>query len=104
MLHAIARQQWVLHGVDASASGIRMARLANPAMSFWIGDVTGPLDQLGSPAGYFDVVISTEIIEHVYAPRNLAANMFATLRPGGKLIVSTPYPWVSQEPCRRSDR
>src|SRR5262249_18747619 len=32
-----------------------------------------------------------EVIEHVYAPRLLAATLFRALKPGGKLILSTPY-------------
>jgi 2-polyprenyl-6-hydroxyphenyl methylase/3-demethylubiquinone-9 3-methyltransferase len=31
------------------------------------------------------------VIEHVYAPRLLLATLFRVLKPGGKLILSTPY-------------
>ena len=39
----------------------------------------------------FDVVVSTEVVEHVYSPRQWAAAALTTLKPGGLLICSTPY-------------
>jgi 2-polyprenyl-3-methyl-5-hydroxy-6-metoxy-1,4-benzoquinol methylase len=39
----------------------------------------------------FDLVISTEVVEHLYAPRSYAAGCFEALRPGGRFICSTPY-------------
>jgi 2-polyprenyl-6-hydroxyphenyl methylase/3-demethylubiquinone-9 3-methyltransferase len=56
-----------------------------------LADVTSGFDQLECPSAYFDVVVSTEVIEHVYAPRNLAKNAWHLLRPGGLLIMTTPY-------------
>jgi SAM-dependent methyltransferase len=47
------------------------------------------LDRLQEPA--FDLVISTEVVEHLYAPRKWAAGCFNALRPGGQLICTTPY-------------
>jgi len=41
--------------------------------------------------GPFDLVVSTEVVEHCYAPRQWAAGAFTALRPGGLLIASTPY-------------
>jgi 2-polyprenyl-3-methyl-5-hydroxy-6-metoxy-1,4-benzoquinol methylase len=40
--------------------------------------------------GPFDLVLSTEVVEHCYAPRLWAAAAFTALRPGGLLIASTP--------------
>jgi len=39
----------------------------------------------------FDAVISTEVIEHLYFPGLLPRFAATLLRPGGYLIVSTPY-------------
>ena len=47
------------------------------------------LAQLNLPA--FDAVLSTEVVEHVYSPRQWAAAAYASLKPGGVLICSTPY-------------
>ena len=39
----------------------------------------------------FDLVVSTEVIEHLYHPAALPQFAFKALRPGGYLILSTPY-------------
>jgi len=39
----------------------------------------------------FDVVISTEVIEHLYDPTKLFQFARGVLKPDGHLLVSTPY-------------
>ncbi len=39
----------------------------------------------------FDYVVASEVIEHVPDPKEFINNLFAVLKPGGKLIISTPY-------------
>ena len=39
----------------------------------------------------FDVAIATEVIEHLVTPFNLPRFAKQLLRPGGHLIISTPY-------------
>jgi len=39
----------------------------------------------------FDLVIATEVIEHLPAPRTLLRAGFQFLRPGGRMLISTPY-------------
>jgi SAM-dependent methyltransferase len=41
--------------------------------------------------GAFDVVICEQVIEHVSDPGAAAANLRALARPGGRVIVSTPF-------------
>lgn len=48
-------------------------------------------EELRSKAGQFDVVLSTEVIEHVYNPRGLLKTCYDLLRPGGALVLTTPY-------------
>ena len=38
----------------------------------------------------FDFILAAEIIEHLENPRHFARQCFKALKPGGKLIVSTP--------------
>lgn len=40
LIGAVRRSAWEMHGVDASVSGIEMARLEHPHVQFWTGDVT----------------------------------------------------------------
>lgn len=42
------------------------------------------------PAESFDVIVSSEVIEHLENPRSVAREWFRLLRPGGTLIFSTP--------------
>lgn len=39
----------------------------------------------------FDVVVAIEIIEHVPDPATFVAALIRVLRPGGQLIITTPY-------------
>jgi 2-polyprenyl-6-hydroxyphenyl methylase/3-demethylubiquinone-9 3-methyltransferase len=41
--------------------------------------------------GCFDAIVSAEVVEHLYAPRDLAQSAFRLLRDGGTLILTTPY-------------
>lgn len=47
------------------------------------------LEKLGCAP--FDLVISTEVVEHLYDPRAFARGCFKALRLGGRFILSTPY-------------
>jgi 2-polyprenyl-3-methyl-5-hydroxy-6-metoxy-1,4-benzoquinol methylase len=77
-------------GIDPSESGIRVAREAHPRGRFEVACVAAdPLAQLGEQP--FDLVISVEVIEHLYAPATWAEACFRALRPGGVLLCSTPY-------------
>ncbi len=39
----------------------------------------------------FDVVVASEIIEHVTSPEDFVKELFRVVKPGGKLIITTPY-------------
>lgn len=41
--------------------------------------------------GTFDCIIASEIIEHTIDPQGFAASLLTKLKPGGTLIISTPY-------------
>jgi SAM-dependent methyltransferase len=50
-------------------------------------------------AGTFDTVISTEVLEHTPEPAALVAEMARVLRPGGTLILTTPFAFrLHEEP------
>jgi SAM-dependent methyltransferase len=87
MLGSFLRKGWTLVGVDISKSGIEQARQYWPDAQFEVGDATGDLSALGQ----FDAIYSTEVIEHVVLPRRFAQNCFRLLKPGGIVVLSTPY-------------
>lgn len=75
-------------GVDPSADGIRVGSAAFPHVDLYQGTA---YDDLASEYGTFPTVISLEVVEHVYSPRDYAATLFNLVSPGGLAVVSTPY-------------
>jgi SAM-dependent methyltransferase len=81
---------WDVVGIDLSLTGIEIARRTYTNGRFEVMPADGEiLDRLGCPP--FDLVISTEVVEHLYSPRPYVAGCFKALRPGGRFICSTPY-------------
>lgn len=40
---------------------------------------------------FFDVIIASEIMEHVVSPDIFINNLYRAVKPGGRLIITTPY-------------
>jgi SAM-dependent methyltransferase len=51
---------------------------------------TGELESLGLQAGGYDVVLMSEILEHIPKPRRALEEVHSLLRPGGALYLTTP--------------
>jgi 2-polyprenyl-6-hydroxyphenyl methylase/3-demethylubiquinone-9 3-methyltransferase len=77
-------------GVDLSEQGISIARRTHPSGRFEVIAADDAILKRLDEAP-FDIVISTEVVEHLYAPRAWARGCFAALKPGGCLICTTPY-------------
>lgn len=45
----------------------------------------------------FDLVLCSEVIEHVAEPKSFMAGLAKAVQPGGILILSTPQPWSLME-------
>ena len=73
-------------GIDASASGIQIAQRAYPQVNF----VHALIDRDLNP-GQFDLVISSDVIEHLYHPSDLLEATVSQLKPGGHVLLGTPY-------------
>jgi 2-polyprenyl-3-methyl-5-hydroxy-6-metoxy-1,4-benzoquinol methylase len=85
-----ARRGCTVVGIDPSPTGIAIARDNAPKARFEVMDVSDHLlADLGEEP--FDLVVSIEVIEHVYSPHTLAIGCWRALRPGGTLVLSTPY-------------
>lgn len=77
-------------GIDLSEQGIALARRTYPEARFEVlAADENILRNLGESP--FNLVVSTEVVEHLYAPRKWARGCFNALRPGGKFICTTPY-------------
>jgi 2-polyprenyl-6-hydroxyphenyl methylase/3-demethylubiquinone-9 3-methyltransferase len=79
---------WHVTGVDPSAEGIAQANLNYPGLELREGSA---YDDLASAYGHYPVVLSLEVVEHVYAPRHYARTLFDLVEDGGRAVISTPY-------------
>ena len=75
-----------LIGVDASKSGIQIARRTYPRVEFVEAFIDRKL-QLGQ----VDLVISSDVIEHMYRPADLLEAAATLLKPGGQILLGSPY-------------
>jgi 2-polyprenyl-6-hydroxyphenyl methylase/3-demethylubiquinone-9 3-methyltransferase len=83
-----SKRGYAVVGVDPSCEGIDLARRNFPGSAFHIGSTD---EDLSAKYGRFPIVVSLEVIEHVFAPREYARRLFDLVEPGGLAIISTPY-------------
>jgi 2-polyprenyl-6-hydroxyphenyl methylase/3-demethylubiquinone-9 3-methyltransferase len=74
--------------VDPSVEGIEKGTAAHKGVQLYRGSTT---DDLASRFGTFDVVVSLEVVEHVYSPRQYAQRAYELVAEHGLAIISTPY-------------
>jgi len=76
-------------GIDHSLSGIEIAQQNSLHLTFKQHDILKPLP--GKFDSAFDAIVTVEVIEHLLLPRKLMDNAVFALKPGGKLILTTPF-------------
>ena len=87
--HALTQRGWDVTGVDPSVEGIAQAHRAYPDLKLYPGSA---YDDLATQYGQFPVVLSLEVVEHVYFPRQYAKTVFNLIHSGGgTALLSTPY-------------
>jgi 2-polyprenyl-3-methyl-5-hydroxy-6-metoxy-1,4-benzoquinol methylase len=85
----LRRRGFAVYGSDLSPSAIAAAQERGVGRFA----VASLYDPLAAPFGLaaFDAIVSIEVIEHLYSPATFARRAHEALRPGGLLVVSTPY-------------
>jgi SAM-dependent methyltransferase len=78
-----------LTGIDLSSLQIAQNRRASPWAEWYVANLDGPAELPASVEGSFDVVIASEVIEHLDHPAQFLGNARALARPGGHLLLST---------------
>jgi 2-polyprenyl-6-hydroxyphenyl methylase/3-demethylubiquinone-9 3-methyltransferase len=84
----LTRRGYLVRGIDASEDGISQAKRAYPDLDLQLGSA---YDDLAARFGTFPVVISLEVVEHLYFPKKFAGQIAALLQPGGLAVITTPY-------------
>lgn len=74
-------------GVDPSVEGIRLARERFPGARFLEGAIPGAGDEAAAAA---DLVLMTDVIEHVPDDFHLTSSVLSLMKPGGHLVVTVP--------------
>ena len=81
-----------VYGTDGAVSGIEVARKRNKNR-FFVQDINSAKLPTELQDKRFDVIISTEVIEHLYNPRGYIefSKNILIQNGGGEMIISTPY-------------
>jgi ubiquinone/menaquinone biosynthesis C-methylase UbiE len=74
-------------GIDVAEEPLLRARKRDPALEVWLVDADGPWPIEDAS---FDVVWAGETIEHVADTAGWLSEARRVLRPGGRLLLSTP--------------
>ncbi len=72
-------------GLDVSQSAVSIASARFPGRV-----CRGALSDRQFPQGSFDVITLFDVIEHLYQPRRIAADLAWHLAPRGRILIATP--------------
>jgi 2-polyprenyl-3-methyl-5-hydroxy-6-metoxy-1,4-benzoquinol methylase len=87
--YAIAKQGYEVVGLEESEEGVTIACQNFSNCHFVQGSIYSLPETLLQNS--FDIIISVEVIEHLFYPRELLRNARKCLKPNGRLILTTPY-------------
>lgn len=92
MANRLISEGYNVFGTDGSVSGIEVARKRNKD-KFYIQDINSAELPVELEDKKFDMIISTEVIEHLYNPRGYIqfCKNILMKNGGGEIIISTPY-------------
>jgi 2-polyprenyl-3-methyl-5-hydroxy-6-metoxy-1,4-benzoquinol methylase len=75
-------------GIEPVATVVRYARKLYPEISFLRSNTDEYLNNF--PEVKFDLLVCSEVIEHVQDKERFISALFQLLKPGGSLVISTP--------------
>ena len=77
-------------GIDASTSGIEQAKRNAPNVKF-IRSLIDKNVRDSNGLEPFDLVVSSDVVEHLYRPSDLFEAAGMLLKTKGRLVITTPY-------------
>jgi SAM-dependent methyltransferase len=86
LAHALAG--CLVLGVDYDADAAAHARRAHGGGR--VAYLRGALTALPLPAAGVDLVVSLQVLEHIWTPDEMVRELVRVLAPGGTLVISTP--------------
>jgi len=85
----LAAEDFQVVGCDADERGIEFAQKRIPAARFLVCSAYDDPNSLNEDP--FDVVLASEVVEHLFFPRKLISFGASVLKPGGHIVLTTPY-------------
>ncbi|HEY2768925.1 MAG TPA: methyltransferase domain-containing protein [Solirubrobacteraceae bacterium] len=74
-------------GIEIAEAAVQRARREHPDLDFRLAPIDGPLPLEDN---VFDLVWASEVIEHIADTARSLSEIRRVLRPGGRLLVTTP--------------
>jgi ubiquinone/menaquinone biosynthesis C-methylase UbiE len=84
-LATMQRLGWKVVGVEPDAKSAKIAK-----QQFNLPVIISALEEVKFPPHSFDCVTSHQTIEHMYQPMEFLKESLRILKPGGKLVITTP--------------
>ncbi len=84
-----ARPGTQFFGLDVSQKALDLTQAAvGFPVSCLVGDVA---DKATLPADTYDLVVCSEVLEHIEDDEQAVANLCALVKPGGRLVITVPH-------------
>jgi ubiquinone/menaquinone biosynthesis C-methylase UbiE len=79
------------HEFDGNSNVIDTYRGEQDSSTKSLHDFSGDITSTGAPSNTFDVVLLTEVLEHVPQPFLAIAELKRVAKPGGNIYISSPF-------------